>query len=59
MRGYRMTPQRMMIVAAIENSENHISAEDILQAGNGKISQCQRLHGLPDAGIAGTTWSRD
>src|SRR5271157_133267 len=28
-RGYRMTPQRMMIVAAIENAENHISAEDI------------------------------
>ena len=24
-----MTPQRMMIVSAIENSENHISAEDI------------------------------
>ena len=28
-RGYRMTPQRMMIVSAIENSDNHISAEDI------------------------------
>jgi Fur family transcriptional regulator, ferric uptake regulator len=28
-RGYRMTPQRMMIVAAIESSDNHISAEDI------------------------------
>lgn len=27
--GYRMTPQRIMIVSAIENSENHISAEDI------------------------------
>jgi Fur family ferric uptake transcriptional regulator len=27
--GYRMTPQRLMIVAAIENSDNHISAEDI------------------------------
>jgi Fur family ferric uptake transcriptional regulator len=27
--GYRMTPQRMMIVSAIENSDNHISAEDI------------------------------
>ncbi len=27
--GYRMTPQRLMIVAAIEASENHISAEDI------------------------------
>ena len=28
-RGYRMTPQRMMIVSIIENSVNHISAEDI------------------------------
>ena len=28
-RGYRMTPQRMMIVSAIETSDNHISAEDI------------------------------
>ena len=28
-RGYRMTPQRMMIVSAIESSDNHISAEDI------------------------------
>jgi len=27
--GYRMTPQRAMIVAAIEKSTNHISAEDI------------------------------
>jgi Fur family ferric uptake transcriptional regulator len=27
--GYRMTPQRLMIVSAIENSENHICAEDI------------------------------
>jgi Fur family ferric uptake transcriptional regulator len=27
--GYRMTPQRIMIVEAIENSDNHISAEDI------------------------------
>jgi Fur family transcriptional regulator, ferric uptake regulator len=27
--GYRMTPQRAMIVAAIENSTNHISAEEI------------------------------
>jgi Fur family ferric uptake transcriptional regulator len=27
--GYRLTPQRMMIVAAVENSDNHISAEDI------------------------------
>jgi Fur family ferric uptake transcriptional regulator len=27
--GYRMTPQRSMIIAAIENSTNHISAEEI------------------------------
>ena len=28
-RGYRMTPQRIMILAAIENSNDHISAEEI------------------------------
>jgi len=27
--GYRLTPQRMMILSAIENSSNHISAEEI------------------------------
>ena len=27
--GYRLTPQRMMIVSAIENSDDHISAEEI------------------------------
>ena len=27
--GYRITPQRMMILDAIENSEQHISAEEI------------------------------
>ena len=27
--GYRLTPQRMMIVSAIENSEDHISADEI------------------------------
>ena len=27
--GYRLTPQRMMILAAVENSEDHISAEEI------------------------------
>ena len=27
--GYRLTPQRLMIVSAIENSEDHISAEEI------------------------------
>jgi Fur family ferric uptake transcriptional regulator len=28
-KGYRLTPQRMMIVTAIENSPDHISAEEI------------------------------
>jgi Fur family transcriptional regulator, ferric uptake regulator len=28
-KGLRMTPQRLMIVAAVENSANHISAEEI------------------------------
>src|SRR4030042_2906935 len=28
-RGYRLTPQRMMIISSIENSTNHISAEEI------------------------------
>ena len=27
--GYRMTPQRLMIVSAVEKSDNHISAEEI------------------------------
>ncbi len=27
--GYRLTPQRMMILSAIENSDNHISADEI------------------------------
>jgi Fur family ferric uptake transcriptional regulator len=27
--GYRMTPQRLMIVSAIENSNDHISAEEV------------------------------
>ena len=27
--GYRLTPQRMMIISAIENSDHHISAEEI------------------------------
>jgi len=27
--GYRLTPQRMMILAAIEKSDHHISAEEI------------------------------
>ncbi|MBN1644208.1 MAG: transcriptional repressor [Dehalococcoidales bacterium] len=28
-RGYRMTPQRLMIVEAVENSTDHISADEI------------------------------
>ena len=28
-KGYRLTPQRLMIVSAIENSEAHISAEEV------------------------------
>ena len=28
-KGYRMTPQRMMVLVAIDGSTNHISAEDI------------------------------
>ena len=28
-KGYRLTPQRLMILSAIENSEDHISAEEI------------------------------
>ena len=27
--GYRLTPQRMMILQAVENSQSHISAEEI------------------------------
>ena len=27
--GYRLTPQRMMIISAINNSDHHISAEEI------------------------------
>jgi len=27
--GYRLTPQRLMILSAIENTDNHISAEEI------------------------------
>jgi len=27
--GYRLTPQRLMVVEAIENSDHHISAEEI------------------------------
>lgn len=27
--GYRLTPQRMLVLAAVENSDGHISAEEI------------------------------
>jgi len=28
-RGYRLTPQRMLVLAAIDNSDDHISADEI------------------------------
>ena len=28
-KGYRLTPQRLMVVSAIENSEDHISADEV------------------------------
>jgi len=28
-KGYRLTPQRLMILSAIENSDDHVSAEEI------------------------------
>ena len=28
-KGYRLTPQRLMIISAIENSDGHVSAEEI------------------------------
>lgn len=34
--GYRMTPQRMMIVDAVQNAENHISAEEIFSVVRSK-----------------------
>lgn len=34
--GYRLTPQRLMIVSAIENSRDHISAEEIYSQVVGK-----------------------
>lgn len=30
-RGYRLTPQRMMVVAAVEDADDHISAEEIYE----------------------------
>ena len=29
MQNYRLTPQRLMVIAAIENSEDHISADEV------------------------------
>ena len=30
-RGYRLTPQRLMVVAAVEDADDHISAEEIYE----------------------------
>ena len=30
-RGYRLTPQRLMVVDAVHNSERHVSAEEIFE----------------------------
>jgi len=35
-KGYRITPQRMMILSSIENSSMHITAEDIYAQVTGK-----------------------
>ena len=35
-RGFRMTPQRMMVLDAIEASDDHISAEDIFKQAHAK-----------------------
>ena len=37
--GYRLTPQRMMILSAIENSDNHISADEIYSQVAAKYPQ--------------------
>lgn len=34
--GYRLTPQRMMVLEAIENSHDHVSAEEIHAQARGK-----------------------
>jgi len=39
-KGYRMTPQRLMILEAVENAEGHISVEEIYQR------VCQRYPGV-------------
>ena len=35
-RGYRLTPQRMMVLEAIESSDDHISAEEIHSQAHAK-----------------------
>ena len=37
--GYRITPQRMMVVAAIDESDDHISAEEIYSQIRAKYPQ--------------------
>ncbi len=49
--GYRLTPQRIMILSAIDNSKNHISAEEIyaqiaVRYPNVNISTVYRTLGL-------------
>ena len=35
-KGFRMTPQRMMVLEAVEASEDHISAEEIFKQAHAK-----------------------
>jgi Fur family ferric uptake transcriptional regulator len=37
--GYRLTPQRLMTISAIENSDGHISAEEIYAQVKAKYPQ--------------------
>ena len=59
--GYRLTPQRMMVVEAIEDSHDHVSAEDIhararLQYPYLNISTVYRtLELLKDKGLVAET----
>ena len=48
--GYRLTPQRMMILSAIENGDGHISAEEIYAQVTAK-----HLNRLPHLGITQAT----
>lgn len=60
-KGYRLTPQRLMILEAIEDSEGHISAEEIYEQVRGKyphlnISTVYRtLELLKELGLATVT----